>query len=330
MKIGIDLGALCGQRSGNNIFTINLINAINNKDKKNKYFLYSFCDIKSNINLGKNFVFKNLQPKHFWISGALALEQNIRTTDIFLGLNQEFPKSPAKKIIFSHGLSFHFFKNLYSKNYKRLNSQLVKMSKSKEPIIVSSKKVKQEFQQIYGKSKNIKVLNFGVPYDFLKTAKVKKRKYFLNVGVNHPIKNIELLIKNFNTFRKNVDRTYKLYIVTDKKYNDIKDKNVIQLTNVSRKRLKSLYLYSKAYLTASFYESFNLPILESLSQNTPVVALKGSFIPEMRKYISIARDESSFVSEMKEILATNRNIDLKLLKKEFSWNKYVEELIKMY
>src|SRR3989344_9582671 len=100
MKIGIDLGALCGQRSGNNIFTINLINAINNKDKKNKYFLYSFCDIKSNINLGKNFVFKNLQPKHFWISGALALEQNIRTTDIFLGLNQEFPKSPAKKIIF--------------------------------------------------------------------------------------------------------------------------------------------------------------------------------------------------------------------------------------
>ena len=204
------------------------------------------------------------------------------------------------------------------------------MLKHAELIVVSSIKVKNEFKRLYPEARNIKVLNFGIPYDFLATKSVKKNKYFLNVGVNHPIKNLALLVKYFKTFQNQIDKTYKLYIVTDKKYNDIKDKNVIQLTNVSRKRLKRLYMYAKAYLTTSFYESFNLPILESLSQNTPVVALKGSFIPEMRKYISIARDESSFVFEMEKILSTNNNIDVKSLKNDFSWNKYVEELIKMY
>ena len=330
MKIGIDAGALCGINSGNKIFTINLIKAINTKDKKNKYILYSFCTRKNNLKLNRNFIYKNLQPKYFWVDGALKFEQTTNQTDIFLGLNQAFPKSNSKKIVFSHGLSFLYYQKLYSNNFNRLNNQLLKMLKHAELIVVSSIKVKNEFKRLYPEARNIKVLNFGIPYDFLATKSVKKNKYFLNVGVNHPIKNLALLVKYFKTFQNQIDKTYKLYIVTDKKYNDIKDKNVIQLTNVSRKRLKRLYMYAKAYLTTSFYESFNLPILESLSQNTPVVALKGSFIPEMRRYISIARDESSFVCEMKEILVTNRNTDLKRLKNDFSWNKYVDELIKMY
>ncbi len=330
MKIGIDSGAICGIDSGNNIFTVNLIKAINNVDKKNKYILYSFCKKKNSLKLNRNFIYKNLQPKYFWINGAVTLEQNIHPTDIFLGLNQAFPKSASKKIIFSHGLSFHFFKNLYLNDYQRLNNQLIKMLKNDELIIVSSIKVKNEFEKKYNKSKNIKVLNFGIPFDFLKTKKVMKKKYFLNVGINHPIKNISLLIKYFNNFREQVDSSYKLYLVTNQKYRKIKDKSIVQMTNISRSKLKDLYLYATGYLTTSKYESFNFPILESLSQNTPVVALKGSFIPEMRKYISIARDESSFVFEMEKILSTNNNIDVKSLKNDFSWNKYVDELIKMY
>lgn len=330
MKIGVDVGALCSDGFGNYTFSINLINELMKYDKKNNYVLYSFCNKPTLLTLTKNFVYRKLLPKQLWIKGSVRIEELVNKKDIFLGLNQAFPISSSKKIIFSHGLSFYFFKSLYPKHYKRLNKQLINMLNSNELIIVSSNKVKKEFHQIFNKSQNIKVLNFGIPYDFMTTKNVKKEKYFLNVGVNHPIKNVEFLLKSFINFRKEIDNSYKLYIVTDRKYTNIKDKNIIQLTNISRKRLKKLYLYAKAYLTTSFYESFNLPILESLSQNTPVVALKGSFIPEMSKYISIARDEYSFVSEMKEILVTSKNIDLKSLKRDFSWNKYVEELIKMY
>lgn len=330
MKIGIDAGALCGKESGNNTFTVNLINAIGYKDEKNEYILYSFCKIKEGLKLNKNFTYKSLQPKYIWTDVALKFEQITNQTDIFLGLNQAFPNSSSKKIIFSHGLSFIYFKDLYSENYKRLNNQLNKMLKDAELIVVSSIKVKKEFEKVYNKSKNIKVLNYGIPNDFLITQKVKKKKYFLNVGNNHPIKNIKLLIKIFNNFQIQKDKEYKLYLVTDKKYTFIKDKNVIQLTSVSREKLKKLYLYAKGYLTTSFYESFNLPILEALSQNTPVVALKGSYIPEFKKHINTAETPTEFIHQMDCLRNSKIKIDITQLKRDFSWNKYVEELIKMY
>ncbi|MDP3974588.1 MAG: glycosyltransferase [bacterium] len=330
MKIGIDVGALCGKESGNKIFGLNIIKALMNKDKKNNYILYSFCKKRNNLKLNKNFTYKNLQPKYFWTKGALRFEQIINKTDIFLGLNQAFPNSSSKKIIFSHGLSFIYFKNLYAENYKRLNSQLNKMLKESDQIIVSSVKVKNEIEKVYSKSKNIKVLNYGIPDDFLTTQKVKKKKYFLNVGNNHPIKNIKLLIKIFNNFRIQKDKDYKLYLVTDRKYTFIKDKNVIQLTKASRKTLKKLYLYAKGYLTTSSYESFNLPILEALSQNTPVVALKSAYIPEMKRYINTAQTPTEFINQMVYLSNSKSKIDILELKRVFSWTKYVEELIKMY
>lgn len=330
MKIGIDAGVLCGINSGNNTFTLNLIKAIGDIDKKNKYILYSFCKIKKGLKLNINFIYKNLQPKYFWNDGALKFEQINNQTHIFLGLNQAFPKSSSKKIIFSHGLSFIYFENLYAENYKRLNKQLNKMVKDAELIVVSSIKVEKEFEKLFCKSKNIKVLNYGIPYDFLTTKKVIKSKYFLNVGNNHPIKNVRLLIKCFNSFIKQVDGKYKLYIVTDRKYTFIKDKNIIQLTKVSRKTLKKLYLYAKGYLTTSFYESFNLPILEALSQNTPVLALKGAYIPEMKKYINTVETPVEFIHQMVYLSNSKSKIDIAELKRVFSWTKYVEELIKMY
>lgn len=330
MKIGIDGGALCGIKSGNRIFTINLVKALSSIDKKNNYIIYSFCKNKSNLKLNKNFIYKNLQPKYLWTKGSLKFEQITNPTDIFLGLNQAYPKSSSKKIIFSHGLSFIYFKELYHQNSKRLKDQMNNMLKTAPLIVVSSIKVKKEFEKVLGTSKNIKVINYGIPYDFLTTKKVKKEKYFLNVGNNHPIKNIPILIDYFNNFREQVDNSYKLYIVTDKKYKVINDKAILQMTNVKRTRLKDLYSHASGYLTTSKYESFNFPVLESLSQNTPVVALKGSFIPEMEKYIYIAKDKSSFIYKMKKILASNKKIDIKRLKNNFSWNKYVEELIKMY
>lgn len=330
MKIGVDVGALCGKESGNHTLTVNLINGLKKYDKKNDYILYSFCKNKKGLKFPKNFNYKNLQPKYLWTEVALRYEQVINKTDIFLGLNQAFPKSSSKKIIFSHGLSFIYFKALYGENYKRLKNQLNKMLKDDKLIVVSSIKVKNEFKKIYNKSINIKVLNYGIPIDFLKNQKVKKKKYFLNVGNNHSIKNIRLLIKCFNSFIKLVDPTYKLYLVTDKKYKFIKDKNVIQLTKLSRKALKKLYLYSKGYLTTSYYESFNLPILEALSQNTPVVALKGSYIPEMKKYINTAKTEVEFIEQMGHLRDLKMYINIPQLKRDFSWKKYVEELIKMY
>ena len=330
MKIGIDIGALCGKRFGNNIFTINLIKELAKSDKKNLYFLYAFCNKPNSLKLSKNFSYKKLLPKQLWIKGTVWFEELKNKKDVFLGLNQAFPKSSSKKIIFSHGLSFLKYKSLYPDSYNKMFKQVKNMVKSADHVIVSSIKVQSEFKKLFNTDSKVKVLNFGIPFDFLRPSNSKKRKYFLNVGINHPIKNINFLIDCFTKFNLNQKDQYKLYLVLDRKYTNIKDRNIIQITNISRKRLKTLYSKSCAYLSISFYESFNFPVLEALSQNTPVIGLKDSIIPELRGYVRVVNNESEFINAMNTKNFKSRKINLKKLKKDFSWKKYVDELLKMY
>ena len=327
MQIGIDIGALCGKKFGNSTFTKNLIEAINKYDFKNTYYLYSFCNIKENIPLNENVKLKKLLPKTNWINWAVRYEELKNKNDIFLGLNQSFPKSASKKIIFSHGLSFIFYKDFYPESYRKMKMQVKKMINSADFIVVSSVKVKKEFESLYG-IKKIRVIPFGIPFDFQDYKYTKKKKYFLNVGINHNIKNINYLVDRFKEF-KIKNSAYKLYLVTDKTYN-IKDKNIVQLTNVSRNKLKKLFSQATAYICSSCYESFNFPILEALSQNCHVISLDSSVIPEMREYVNIAKSKSDFIKQMNLSVNNVSKIDIKNLRKKFSWKKYVYELIQLY
>jgi len=328
MQIGVDIGALCGKRLGNYVFTNNLIESLKKFDKKNIYYLYSFCSKKKNFNLGKNLHFKKILPKTNWIKWAVRYEEIKNKKDIFLGLNQSFPKSASKKIIFSHGLSFMLNKELYPDSYLKMKNQVDKMLRSADFIVVSSVKVKKEFESLYGRINKIRVMPFGIPFDFQDYKYTKKKKYFLNVGMNHNIKNINYLVDRFKEFNTK-NSAYKLYLITDKTYN-IKDKNIVQLTNISRNKLKKLFSQASAYICSSHYESFNFPILEALSQNCHVISLGSSVIPEMREYVSIAKNKSDFIKQMNLSVNNVSKIDIKNLRKKFSWKKYVYELIQLY
>lgn len=330
MQIGIDTGALCGKRLGNYVFTKNLIESLNKFDKKNIYYLYSFCNKKKNFNLGKNLRFKKILPKTNWINWAVRYEESKNKKDIFLGLNQSFPNSTSKKIIFSHGLSFIFYKNYYPDSYRKMIIQVEKMINSADYIIVSSSKVKAEFESLYGRINNIRVIPFGIPFDFHEYKSTKRKQYFLNVGMNHPIKNIEYLVNCFNKFQKNSKTPFKLYLVTDRINKNIKNKNIIQMINLSRKKLQTLYRHAAGYLTSSYYESFNFPVLEALSQNCRVISLKSSVISEMREYVNIAKSQNDFIKQMNLSVNNVSNINIKILREKFSWKKYIDELIQLY
>ena len=179
MKIGIDIGAMCGERHGNYIFTINLVKELIKSDRKNAYFLYSFCNKSNELKLSKNFVFKKLLPKQLWINGIVRFEDIRNQNDFFLGLNQAFPKSKSKKIEFSHGLSFIKFKNYYPDSYNKMLNQVKNMINTADCILVSSIRVKQEFEEIFNIGRKVKVLNYGIPYDFQSRLPTKKKKYFL-------------------------------------------------------------------------------------------------------------------------------------------------------
>ena len=312
MKISIDGGALYpknNQRFGTSVFSENLVTALKRYDKKNQYFIYTF---------------KNLKPKLFWLKGRVSIEEFINKKVVFLALNQAIPLYTSGKVIsFCHGLSYYFYSQYYPKNdYIRLNNQLKEMIKKSDKIIVSSEKVKEELISIYRYIEaKIIVLPFGIPFDmkkrsaFVKTT-ADRQKFFLFVGMNHPIKNINFIKKAFNEFKKDEGyKDHKLYILTE---------------NVSRKKLKKFYQQATALLTASYYESFNFPVLEALSQDCPVIGLKSAIIPELRPYVNVAGNNKEFVEFMKKI---NTKPDVQLINqlcKTFNWENYISNLVKLY
>ncbi|VVA43642.1 conserved hypothetical protein [Candidatus Roizmanbacteria bacterium] len=307
-KISVDGGALNpknNQRFGTAVFSENLVKALQLYDKKNQYFVYTFG---------------NLKPKLFWMKGRVSLEEFKIKKDVFLALNQALPIYSSGKIIsFCHGLSYHFYPQYYStKDVARLNKQLREMITRSDKIIVSSEKVKKEFISMYryieGK---IFVLPFGIPFDTSTTLSIKnKNKYFLFVGMDHQIKNIDFIKQAFSEFKKDKKyKDYKLYILTE---------------NVSRLKLKKLYQKATALLTASHYESFNLPVLEALSQGCPVIGLESAIIPELKSFVNVVNNIDEFVENMKKISIKPSVSSINRLYKLFNWKNYVNNLVRLY
>ena len=311
MNISVDGGALNpknNQRFGTAVFSDNLVKALQLYDNKNKYRIYTF---------------KNLKPKFLWMKGRVSIEEIMHKNDIFLALNQAFPLYTSGRIIsFCHGLSYYFYPQYYSmKNIHRLNKQLKEMINRSNIIVVSSQKVKEELLTIEKKiAKKIVVLPFGVPFDMNNVKKFKSskvKKYFLYVGMDHPIKNIEFIKEVFKKFQKvKKFEGYKLMVVTN---------------NCSRKKLGNLYKNASALLTASHYESFNFPVLEALSVGCPVIGLNSAIIPELKPFVNLANNQEEFISLMIDnIKSKSKPILIKHLTELFNWQSYVENLVKLY
>lgn len=333
MKISVDAGALCAQEDnqfGNYTFTKNLIRAISLYGKKHDYTLYSFCDRDAKADLGLNMEYKKLRPKLFWSKVRVGIEEVMHRKDLYLALNQSVPILTFSKIVsFSHGLSFKFYPGLY-KDYDSLNEQLEEITKNSDRIVVSSIRVKNEITETLPKvAEKIAVLPYGIPFDMpFPKIKVKKEKYFLHVAADHPIKNVPFLIKAFAKFRKiKKYRDFRLYLAGYTKR--ITDPNIKAIPFVNRPELRKMYQKATAVLMTSFYESFNLPVLEALSQKTQVVGLRHAIIPELRSYVRTADDLDEFVDLMKKSVTKPFRVK-KELEKNFSWKKYVKELERVY
>jgi len=333
IKVSIDGGGLClseEDQFGNYTFSKNLINALSIFDKKNHYFLYTFCEKEKDLKLGKNIAFKKLYPRLFWSKIRVSIEECFKKKDFYLGLNQSIPMMTFSKVIsFSHGLSFRFYQGFY-RNFDKLNDQLESLVKDSDKIVVSSVRVKREMIELYPKIKDrINVIPFGIPLDMpITSARRKREKYFLHVAMDHPIKNVDFIIKAFNKIRKTRKyKDYRLYLIGYK--GEINDPKIKTVSHVTRTELRKLYQRATALLTASHYESFNFPVLEALSQGTQAIGLREAIIPELRPFTRLADDMEEFVELMKK--AASRPFKIKRdIAEVFSWKKYVKELLKLY
>lgn len=324
MKISVDGGALNqknSQRFGTAVFSENLIRSLQLYDNKNIYHIYTF---------------KNLKPKIFWMKGRVSIEELRENKDIFLAVNQALPIYTSGKVIsFCHGLSYHFYPQYYpKKDTVRLNKQLEEMIKRSDKIIVSSAKVKNELMSIdISVDKKIIVLPFGIPFDmkndFGQARMRLQNPYFMFVANNQKIKNADFVIDCFNR-SKLADKNYKLFLIGDWKENEDKEKGIISVGNISRKKLKALYLKATALLTSSYYESFNFPVLEALVLGCPVIGLKSAIISELKPYVNLCGNLKEFIENMRKINIKPNASSIRKLRTKFHWEKYINNLVKLY
>jgi len=200
---------------------------------------------------------------------------------------------PLPFVITIHDLILHWYPNQapFFKRfaYKVLMSRAVRKAKK---IIAVSEFTKKELRFAYGKRTEHKtvVIPEGVSPKFnpqpedvkLKVQDIYglKKPYFLYVGNAKEHKNVQTLIDAFEEL--NEDDKELVLVSSGKELNrlDIKD-GVRIIEKVTDEDLPALYSAATAFVTASKYEGFCLPVAEAQACGCPVIASNKGAIPEV-------------------------------------------------
>ncbi len=317
MNIGIDARSLLEkERSGVGEYTFQLLDALFDIDKENKYFLFYNSFHSVDDLLPKKW--KNLPNIHFcglhwpnkilnfcfrflrWPKIDKLMRQKI---DILLIPNLNFISLSrgVKKIITVHDLSFLRYPRFFSRK-RRLWHWFVnprKLIRSSKKIIAVSENTKKDIIELCGvASEKVKVIYSGVGgmVDVSGSEAIKKKynlpeNFILSLGTLEPRKNIEGLIRAFEIFKASESSDCKLVIVGPRGWlckkilaraekgparDDIKFINYI-----SPEEKSAFYKLAKLFVYPSFYEGFGFPPLEAAAAGTPVITSTASSLPEI-------------------------------------------------
>ena len=318
MNIGIDLrGILEKNKTGVGEYTLNLLKAILEQDKTNRYFLFSNSSKEKTLPpFSQDNVF-HIHTRHPNKLLNLALFFKIIKIENLLpdkidcwfspNLNFISLKKTTQHILMVHDLSYEFFPEFYTLKrklwHKFINPK--KLCQTADTIIVPSQNTKRDIRDYYQIPDNkIKVIYPGLSEQFFITddnlAKEKsliRKKYglpdnfILFLAAIEPRKNILGLIKAYEKLPPNLISKYHLLIVGAKGWKNhpiyeaankspLKDK-IKFLGYVPDIEKPSLYSLSDLFVFPSSYEGFGLPIIEAMQMNVPVITSNRSSTSEI-------------------------------------------------
>ena len=360
MKIGID--CRLWDETGVGRYTRNLVLNLQNLDKKNSYALFVLSkDRKEILEQIPNDKFKIIGTDIKWHT----LGEQVKFPQILNRENLDLMHFPYFSVPIFYNRQFvvtihDLIQNHYASGHastlpyplyllKRIGYRKVlnyAVSKSRK-IIVPLMSVKEDLiKTLKVPGDKIIVTQEGFDSNIRKgkvsenILKASKDSYFLYVGNAYPHKNLETLIKSFNSIKPNVN----LVLVGKedffyKRLKERKNPRLIFLHNVSDSELFHLYTHSVAVVSASLMEGFGLISLEALGAGAiPVV----SDIPAFREVCGDAaiyfdpKDIQDIVKKLKQALdlkdSEKKEIKTRagVVVKKFSWQKMAKETLGIY
>ncbi|OGC07812.1 hypothetical protein A2230_00425 [candidate division WOR-1 bacterium RIFOXYA2_FULL_36_21] len=364
MRIGIDARPLSSQRSGIGRYLYGLINALEEIDKQNEYFLYSHKEF--------SLPFKNLRwhkrvgSKFFSKIGTLylllAMPRQIKKDqiDVFWGTQNILPFFlPCKKILTVHDFVWRFFPKtmtFYNLYVNRLFAG--KSIQISDCFMAVSQSTADDLIRLFNIKRDcISVVHNGIELSFGATRRRNliegkfniSCKYILTVGTIEPRKNIISLVKAFKKYQERVDSEVQLVVVgargwansslfdTIRKFN-FKDDAIRFLGHISDDDLKRLYSSAEVFVFPSLYEGFGFPPLEAMACGCPVIVSNTSSMPEVcgdaAFYIN-PYDIENIVNALNSVLS-NQNLRNLLIEKGlnrvklFTWEESAQKVLDLF
>ncbi len=326
--IAIDGGALCTDTVfGTQRVSEEIITALQQQKLPHQYIVYAFATSRRLRQLTDQpgWKLRIVGPPHGWMSWAVprALAQD--QPDVFLALNQALPSRVPRAcriVTISHGLSFHQNPDLYQDDRERLTAQLNDYTRRSDTIVVSSTR---EAGALAGtglvKTASVVVHPFGIPHRFVPSADLSRHPWAVFVGSGQPVKRVDQIVQSFLTAAPPAARL--ILVGPHRSYAD--GQRIITYPQMSDEQLSVLYRQAAVYLTMSAYESFNLPVLEALSQRCPVIGLESSLIPELRPFCQSFETPEAVERALSEHLShpdrwTTPLDQQEQLRAQFSWD----------
>ena len=185
-------------------------------------------------------------------------------------------------------------------------------------------------------SKEFTTLAKSSNLDFIEKLGLQHKKFLLFVGNVEPRKNLHFLLDLYQSMSESFKKSCPLVIVGSShlyaRYsapllNSIKSHNFHFLSGLSDLELFYLYHSASCLVFPSLYEGFGLPILESLTSGTPVIASKIAVFEELFPLGTSLIDLNNLSSWKENIIKMYESSPLVTQStkahyfKEFSWEK---------
>ncbi|MBR2271158.1 MAG: glycosyltransferase family 4 protein [Fibrobacter sp.] len=361
MRIGIDIKCLRYNNSGIGRYLCSLLDALQQIDNENEYFLFSPHAIEYPIT-NKNFklcphsgkfAFQKKIPGILWQQLTLPRLLKQYQIDAFWGPEQTLPlgKSNCKKVLTVHDFVYKRYPETMRKSVRWINNHIGEKSILEADVVaVNSDFTKSELLHFHPNiaQEKIEVVPCGINCAVSPFCANPQRKGLLFVGSLEPRKNFANLVMALEILdKKGIQVTL---IMTGPKgwknssensllQNSPVAKNIQHLGFVSDDKLRNLYASSAAVIFPSVYEGFGLPVLEALNYKTPVLTTKGSVMEEIAEdcgiYFdaknpeSIAQTIEAFLNGPQDFLSDKEDKRKAILEK-YQWKNSAKKLVQIF
>lgn len=245
-----------------------------------------------------------------------------------------------------------FFYKIKNLAYKIVIWVAIKRAKS---IIAVSKFTRNDIiRQFNARKDKVKLIYEGVS-DFKNLEKENsknilnkyniKKPFLLYVGNAYPHKNLERLIKAFLILKKDFINLSLVLVGKEdyfykrlKNFLDYKKYNILFPGFVADDELGVFFQEAECYVFPSLYEGFGLPPLEAMAFSCPVVSSNRSCLPEILGDAAVyfnPEKEQDIVNKIKKVIKDDVLKKQMIAKgsqqiKKYSWQKAVEQTLKLY